>query len=226
MRCPFSTSQNWVREPAAASSDRSSIGSKPGWGWVMRIRHLSIRNNRGIRELDWALPDENVICLAGSGDATKSTVLEAIRCVLHPQWNLVFDDADFYDCKPTNEICIEALLGDIPNEFRDVATYGYWLSGWDATLRQRHDDPVEGMEEVVRVRLSVGSNLEPSWMVVKDGDGEGHGVAAGRRRSRRQDGARSATHGKTQQLRRNRGARAEDRSCPGRQRQHEIPSAS
>lgn len=139
----------------------------------MRIRYLSIRNFRGIRELDWALPAGNVVCLAGSGDATKSTILEAIRRVLHPQWNLVFDDADFYDCKPTNEICIEAILGDIPNEFRDLAAYGYWLSGWDLTLRQRRDDPVEGLEDVVRVRLAVGSNLEPSWQVVKDGDGDG-----------------------------------------------------
>jgi hypothetical protein len=61
--------------------------------------------------------------------------------------DLVFDDADFFDCKPTNEMCIEALLADIPDEFRDLATYGYWLSGWDTTLRQQHDDPVEGMVE-------------------------------------------------------------------------------
>lgn len=139
----------------------------------MRLRHLSVRNFRGIRELDWALPSENVICLVGRGDATKSTILEAIRRVLHPQWNLLFDDADFFDCKPANEICIEALLGEIPNEFRDLAAYGYWLSGWDAAKQQRHDDPGENLEDVLRVRLVVGPNLEPSWHVIKDGDGDG-----------------------------------------------------
>jgi hypothetical protein len=31
-------------------------------------------------------------------------------------------DADFYNCKPTNEICIEAFLGDItsPNRSFEV----------------------------------------------------------------------------------------------------------
>lgn len=42
----------------------------------MRIRHVSIRNFRGIRELDWAVPDTRIICLIGRGDSTKSTILE------------------------------------------------------------------------------------------------------------------------------------------------------
>ena len=70
----------------------------------MRIRHLSIRNFRGIRELDWALPNRALFCLIGRGDSTKSTILEALRRVFHPQWNLPFDDADSYQCVPTNTI--------------------------------------------------------------------------------------------------------------------------
>lgn len=31
----------------------------------MRMRHLSVRNFRGIRELDWPIPDKNVLCLIG-----------------------------------------------------------------------------------------------------------------------------------------------------------------
>ena len=98
----------------------------------MRIRHLSIRNFRGIRELDWALPNRALFCLIGRGDSTKSTILEALRRVFHAQWNLPFDDADFYQCAPTNTIKLEVVLGDIIDAFRDLESYGHWLSGWDA----------------------------------------------------------------------------------------------
>src|SRR4051812_28820458 len=101
----------------------------------MRIRHLSIRNFRGIYEFDWSLPDKSLFCLIGRGDSTKSTILEALRYVFYPQWNLAFNDADFYQCKPTNTITIEVYLGDIPDVFRDLETYGQWLSGWDAAAK-------------------------------------------------------------------------------------------
>ena len=86
----------------------------------MRIRHLSVRNFRGIRELDWPVPDRNVMCLIGRGDSTKSTILEALRRVFHPQWNLSFDDADFHLCDPANPITIEVVLGRLPDVFRDL----------------------------------------------------------------------------------------------------------
>jgi len=31
----------------------------------MQIRHLSVKNFQGIRELDWPVPDRNVLCLIG-----------------------------------------------------------------------------------------------------------------------------------------------------------------
>src|ERR1700741_2370043 len=120
----------------------------------MRIRHLSISNFRGIRQLDWALPDENILCLIGRGDSTKSTILEALRRVFHPQWNLGFDDADFYQCVASNTIRIETVLGDISDSFRDLANYGHWLCGWSKTELQRHDDPGEGLEDALRIRLT------------------------------------------------------------------------
>ena len=64
----------------------------------MRIRNLSVRNFRGIAELDWPVPDQGIVCLVGHGDATKSTILEALRRAFHPHWNLSFDDADFHLC--------------------------------------------------------------------------------------------------------------------------------
>lgn len=139
----------------------------------MRIRHVSIRNFRGIREMDWPVPDKNVLCLIGRGDSTKSTIMEALRRVFHPQWNLNFDDADFFQCDPENAITIEIVLGNIPEEFLDLGTYGHWLCGWNKELLQREDDPGEGLEEALRVRLSVKRDLEPSWSVIKHSDDEG-----------------------------------------------------
>jgi ABC-type polysaccharide/polyol phosphate transport system ATPase subunit len=69
-------------------------------GGIMRIRHIYITNFRDIRELKWAVPNSRTICLIGRGDSTKSTIFEAVRRVFHPQWNLTFDDADFYLCDP------------------------------------------------------------------------------------------------------------------------------
>src|SRR5690554_4425434 len=112
----------------------------------MRIRHVSVRNFRGIRELDWVVPDTKIICLIGRGDSTKSTILEALRRTFHPQWNLTFDDADFHLCSPVNPITIEIMLGDLPDAFRDLEKYGHALSGWNAATRTRTDDPGDGLE--------------------------------------------------------------------------------
>lgn len=139
----------------------------------MRIRHLLVRNFRGIRELDWALSDKALFCLIGRGDSTKSTILEALRRLFYPQWNLVFDDADFYQCKHENTIRIEAILGCISEEFRDLENYGHCLCSWDQANLRRQDDPGEGFEDALRVRLAVGADLEPSWSVIKSDEDQG-----------------------------------------------------
>jgi len=139
----------------------------------MRIRHLSIRNFRGIRELDWPLPDKALFCLIGRGDSTKSTILEALRRMFYPQWNLAFDDADFHHCAPENKISIEVIVGDIPDQFRDLESYGHRLCGWSRATLCRYDEPGDGLEDALRVRLTVGDDLEPSWRVVKDDNDEG-----------------------------------------------------
>ena len=139
----------------------------------MRLRHLSVRNFRGIRELDWPVPDQNLLCLIGPGDSTKSTILEGLRRVFHPQWNLSFDDADFHLCDSANPITINAILGDLPDAFRDLEKYGHWLCGWDAVALASSDDPGDGLEDALRVRLTVAGDLEPEWSVIKNDADEG-----------------------------------------------------
>jgi putative ATP-dependent endonuclease of OLD family len=139
----------------------------------MRIRHLSVRNFRGIRQLDWTIPNRNVLCLIGRGDSTKSTILEALRRVFYPQWNLSFDDADFHFCNPADPLTIEAVLGDLPDAFRDLEKYGHLLCGWNAETNTRTGDPGDGLEDALRVRLTVTDDLEPSWSVIKNNDDAG-----------------------------------------------------
>ena len=139
----------------------------------MRIRHISIRNFRGIRELDWAVPNQTLFCLIGRGDSTKSTILEALRRTFYPQWNLAFDDADFFQCVPANAIRVDVILGDITDHFRDLENYGYHLCGWNPQTLTRHDEPSDGLEDALRIRLSVGNDLEPSWRVIRGDADEG-----------------------------------------------------
>ena len=80
----------------------------------MKIRNIKIRNFRGIKKLDWALPDKSIFCFIGKGDSAKTTILEAIRYAFYPRWNLTVGDYDFYGCqtydpltKTYNSIIIE-----------------------------------------------------------------------------------------------------------------------
>ena len=57
------------------------------------VRHVSIRNFRGIKALDWSVPTR-LTCLIGPGDSTKTTVLDAVELALSPKWNVQIDDAD------------------------------------------------------------------------------------------------------------------------------------
>ena len=142
----------------------------------MRIRRIRIKNFRGIQQLVWNVPDSALLCLIGRGDSTKSTILEALRRVFYPQWNLAFDDADFFQCDPANTICIDAtLVGNLPEQFRDLENYGHHLCGWNPQTLTLHDEPGDALEEALRVRLAVGNDLEPSWRVIR-GDGD-EGIA-------------------------------------------------
>lgn len=139
----------------------------------MRIRQLSIKNFRGIHELDWVVPNRRLLCLIGRGDSTKSTILEAVRRAFYPQWNLDFDDADFYNCDQAHAISVEVIVTEVPDSFRDLGAYGYSLCGWDTATSAQTADPGEGLEDALRIRMSVAEDLEPSWRIIKNDADEG-----------------------------------------------------
>lgn len=139
----------------------------------MKIRRLEVTNFRGINKLEWNLRDERIFCLIGKGDSTKTTVLEAIRCVFSPQWNHTFSDSDFYHCNTDNPIQIEVIIGQLTSELCAEKKYGAHLRGWSKSQFSLNDEPEDDDEPVLSVRLVVAKDLEPKWKVITDRNPDG-----------------------------------------------------
>lgn len=139
----------------------------------MKIRKITIKNFRGIKELEWCLPTADVFCFIGKGDSSKSTILEAIRFAFHPQWNLTINDSDFYKCNVEHSIVIEVTIGDLIEEFCSLYKYGHYLRGWNEAALKLVDEPDDHLEPVLTIRLTVERELEPKWIVVCERAPEG-----------------------------------------------------
>lgn len=139
----------------------------------MKIRRITIRNFRGVKELEWNLPPTDIFCLIGKGDSSKSTILDAIRYAFYPQWNPTFTDADFYQCNVEESIGIEVTFGDLLPDFCSVQKYGNHQRGWDKATQELVDEEADHLEAVLTVRLTVGKELEPKWVIFTDRTPEG-----------------------------------------------------
>lgn len=129
----------------------------------MRLKHVSIKNFRGIKQADLTFPDEQrLVCLIGPGDSTKSTILTAIHYALWPSWNLSVSSSDFYDCNTDEQICIEVSFDEFPDSFLKEQKYGLYLRGsWNAEA----DEPTE-TNCFLTARLIINDSFEPQWSIV------------------------------------------------------------
>jgi len=131
----------------------------------MRIRRIDVRNFRGIREGSLELMQgSRLACLIGAGDSTKSTLLEAISWALWPSYSLSVSDADFTDSDVSQPIEISVTFDEFPPELADDRAFGMYLRG----SVDAEDDPRDGGDVLLTVRLSVDDSLEPDWSVVKN----------------------------------------------------------
>jgi putative ATP-dependent endonuclease of the OLD family len=146
----------------------------------LKIRHLSINNFRGVRELDWGI-SQSMVCLIGRGDTTKSTILDAIHLALSPSWSLQFTDADFHNCETANPIEIVVTVGELPETLLSRDKFGDHFRGWSIE-NGLIDEPEEGTEIVLSVALRVDETLEPKWFVINDREPEGIQISATDRR--------------------------------------------
>lgn len=126
----------------------------------MKICHLSVKNFRGIKELDWFI-ERDINCLVGSGDSTKSTILAAIYYAFLPTWNPIFRDSDFFNQDTDQQIEIIATIRDFPPAIH--SKYSQYLRG----LRNNEivDEPEDTDVPVLSLRLAIDSNLEATWTV-------------------------------------------------------------
>jgi putative ATP-dependent endonuclease of the OLD family len=147
----------------------------------VRLWHVQIERFRGIKQLDWTVGG-TFVCLIGPGDSTKTTILDAIDLALSPRWNVPFDDADFFESKTDEPLSIIVTVGDLPDELKSDAKYGLLVRGWSST-DGLHDEPQDGDELVLSIRLQVDRSLEPSWTVFNDREPTGR-LVGGRDRER------------------------------------------
>jgi predicted ATPase len=142
----------------------------------VHIRHVEVRNFRGIKHLDWK-PGGSVVCLVGPGDAGKSTVLDAIEAALSSRWTLSLSDVDFHNADTTSPITVVVTVGGLPNGLTVDEKYGLDLRGW-SPAGELHDEPEDDDEPVLTVQLVVDSSLEPSWTVKNNRNGDGRPISA------------------------------------------------
>ncbi|MBL6078200.1 AAA family ATPase [Belnapia sp. T18] len=134
---------------------------------MARIRHIGIRNFRGIDALDWS-PSPGLNCLIGAGDGGKTTILDAIDLCIGARRTAQFSDADFHDLNPGQPIAIQITLGDLPDALRSMEGYGQYLRGYIESTSEVVDEPGSGIETVLTLQLIVASDLEPSWSLFSD----------------------------------------------------------
>jgi len=133
----------------------------------MKIRQLTIENFRGIKKLDWKPEPDNILCLVGHGDSSKSTLLRAIEYVLYPKWNLQIRDTDFYLCDPVkNKIIVRIILGELPAYLEgSIDLVWHWnKEKKEICDLQEHENNSSGStESVFVIELTIDDTLEPKW---------------------------------------------------------------
>ncbi len=139
----------------------------------MKIRHLEIRNFRGIKSLSWPVKGD-FNCIIGAGDAGKTTILTALDYALSPRVALTFDDADFFNQDVTQDIIIQVTLAGWDESEREIreffreGRFGQYKCG----LTETGPVPEPQTNGVVALSLSlrIDKGLEPKWSIVKGRD--------------------------------------------------------
>jgi putative ATP-dependent endonuclease of OLD family len=134
---------------------------------MARIRAVEIDNFRGIKKLMW-LPSPGINCLIGPGDSGKSSILDAIDFCLGARRNIQLTDADFHRLDVETPITISVTIGELYDELKSLEAYGLYLRSFDADSGTIEDEPESEAETVLTVRLTVASDLEPSWSLVSE----------------------------------------------------------
>jgi len=128
------------------------------------VRRIEIKNFRSVYSLDWR-PTDGFNCLVGSGDAGKSSILDAIDYCLCARRTLPITDADFYKLDVDKDISITLTLGRLNDDLKNYEKYGDFICGL-AGNGQLSDEPGPGLEHVLVLNLTIQGDLEPKWRLI------------------------------------------------------------
>ncbi len=139
----------------------------------MRIKHVEVRNFRGIKSLSWTVKGD-FNCIIGPGDTCKTTILTAMDLALSPRSGMSFDDSDFFNQDVSEDIVIQITLADWDEEQPDIrrlfqeSKFGQFKCG----IADSGPLPEPGPDVPVAISISlrVDESLEPKWFVVKGRD--------------------------------------------------------
>ena len=149
---------------------------------MARIKNLTVKNFRGIKDLSIEFGDENLICFIGRGDSGKTTILEAISSVLSSSWNLAFYDTDFHNCDIDNPIEIETSIIGFPEKLLSDEKYGLYVRSLNIETNETSDEVLpedsENIIPVLTVKLTVDKSLEPKWTIVNTREQEEKQISA------------------------------------------------
>lgn len=104
-------------------------------------------------------------CLIGPGDSGKSSVIDAIDLALGARRSYPFSDADFFQLNTNNPIEIYITLGALDDQLKNIDIYGHYLRGFNSKTKQLEDEPGNGLETVLTLKLTVSEDLEPDWQL-------------------------------------------------------------
>lgn len=131
------------------------------------VRKVEISHFRSISSFEW-YPSPGFNCLIGSGDAGKSTVLDAIDMCLGARRSVQITDADFYELDVESPISITLTLGALSDAQKSYEAYGDYLRGYVNSLGTIEDEPGHGLETILSLNLEIACDLEPRWRLRSD----------------------------------------------------------
>jgi len=134
---------------------------------MARIRQIEIENFRAIKAFAW-LPSPGINCIIGSGDSGKSTILDALDYCLGARRNIQFTDADFHQLNIDEPIKISVTIGELDDSLKSLDAYGMYVRSFNAQTGLVEDEPEVNAETVLTIRLTIESDLEPSWTLVSE----------------------------------------------------------
>ncbi len=100
------------------------------------------------------------------GDSSKTTIIDAIDFCLGARRNISFADTDFYGLDVTQPISITVTLGSLSDALMRLDSYGNYLQAFNRANGLVTEEPEQGLETVLCLRLTVDSELEPVWSLV------------------------------------------------------------